>query len=60
MMKRLSTLIMMNSDPEEYVITDEMRDLIIRYMEACNDGRHSEAEKLLFEIKQHNNHESDD
>ena len=50
-MKRLSTLIMTNSDPE-YVISDDMRDLIIRYMEACNADEYAKSEELLHKIKQ--------
>ena len=37
------------SDP---IISDEMRDLIVRYMEACNDKDHSLEEQLLHQIKQ--------
>ena len=38
-----------------------MRDLIIRYMEACNDGRNSDAESILHQIrKQSLNDESHD
>ena len=29
-----------------------MRDLIIRYMEACNAGQNAEAEVILHKIKQ--------
>jgi len=29
-----------------------MRDLIIRYMEACNAGQDAEADNLLDKIKQ--------
>ena len=40
----------MNSDPD-YVLSDEVRDLIIRYMEACNAGEHAKAEVILQKIK---------
>ena len=48
-----------NSTPNEYQISDEVRDLIIRYMEACNEGKHAEAEVLLHKIKQQNNESHD-
>jgi len=41
-----------NSMPNEPLISDEMRDLIIRYMEACNAGQDAEADNLLDKIKQ--------
>jgi|TARA_B100001094_G_scaffold244670_1_gene241052 hypothetical protein len=39
---------------DEYVVTDEMRDLIIKYMEALNEGDHAKAEGLLHKIRQEN------
>ena len=53
MKNKLSTLIMTNSDPE-YVISDDMRDMIVRYMEAVNADNHSLAEELLYKIQQEN------
>ena len=41
-----------NSTPNDFPITDEMRDLIIRYMEACNADKHAEAEVILQKIRQ--------
>ena len=41
-----------NSMPNEYLISDEMRDLIIRYMEACNDGDKVKEEALIQAIKE--------
>ena len=41
-----------NSMPNAPLISDEMRDLIIRYMEACNAGQDAEAEDILHKIKQ--------
>ena len=43
-----------NSNPStnNFVISDEMRDLIIRYMEACNAGDKVKEEALLHAIKQ--------
>jgi len=35
----------------DYTISDEMRDLIIKYMEACNEGRYADSEQLLEQIK---------
>jgi hypothetical protein len=32
-------------------ISDELRDLILRYMTACNEGRYAESEELLAQIK---------
>jgi len=48
-----------NSMQNEYPISDEMRDLIIRYMEACNDGDKVKEEELLLAIKQHSKKTSD-
>jgi|SaaInlV_120m_DNA_3_1039746.scaffolds.fasta_scaffold07503_6 hypothetical protein len=39
---------------DDYVVTDEMRDLIIRYMEACNKGEDKLADSLLIQIKHEN------
>ena len=33
-------------------ISDDMRDLIVRYMEACNEGRYADSEQILLQIKQ--------
>ena len=41
-----------NSMSNAPLISDEMRDLIIRYMEACNAGQDAEADNLLDKIKQ--------
>ena len=35
----------------EYTISDDMRDLILKYMEACNEGRYADSEQLLEQIK---------
>ena len=47
-MKKNSSHSMQN----EFPISDEMRDMIVRYMEACNAGDHVKAEALLHAIKQ--------
>ncbi len=39
---------------DEYIVTDEMRDLIIKYMEALNEGDNAKAEGLLNKIRQEN------
>jgi len=39
---------------EEYVVSDKLRGLIIRYMEALTDDDHALAEGLLHEIRQEN------
>ena len=39
------------STPNSPQISDEMRDLIVRYMEACNAGQDAEADNLLHKIK---------
>ena len=39
---------------EEYVVSDEMRDLIIKYMEALNNDDHALAEGILHRIRQEN------
>ena len=41
-----------NSTPNSPLISDEMRDLIIRYMEACNEGDEVKEAALLDAIKQ--------
>ena len=35
----------------EYTISDDMRDLILKYMTACNEGRYADSEQLLEQIK---------
>ncbi|AIX28406.1 hypothetical protein M1M13_gp062 [Synechococcus phage ACG-2014j] len=32
-------------------ITDEMRDLIVQYMTACNEQRYADSEQILEQIK---------
>ena len=49
MKKRLSTQTIMRS---ENSISDEMRQLIISYMEACNAGEYADSEVLLQKIKE--------
>ncbi len=34
-----------------FVISDEMRDLIVRYMTAVNEEDHATAEELIHKIK---------
>ena len=34
-----------------FVISDEMRDLVVRYMTAVNEEDHATAEELLHKIK---------
>ena len=34
-----------------FVISDEMRDLIVRYMTAVNEDDHATAEELIHKIK---------
>jgi hypothetical protein len=41
----------------DVVISDEMRDLIIRYMEACNNKDHASELEYLRAIKQLGNKE---
>ena len=36
----------------EYTISDEMRDLIVQYMDACNKQEYAKSEELLQQIKQ--------
>tara|TARA_B100000902_G_scaffold140883_1_gene138808 strand:+ start:18213 stop:18359 length:147 start_codon:yes stop_codon:yes gene_type:complete len=33
-------------------ISDDMRDLIVKYMTACNEGRYADSEQILLQIKQ--------
>jgi hypothetical protein len=35
----------------DYVVSDQLRDLIVRYMEACNKGDNVSADALLDAIK---------
>ena len=35
----------------DYTISDDMRDLILKYMTACNEGRYADSEQLLEQIK---------
>ena len=44
-------------DSPDIVISDEMRDLIVRYMEACNNKDHALEEQLLHAIKQQGSQE---
>lgn len=36
---------------DDYTVSDEMRDLIVRYMTACNEQRYADSEQLLEQIK---------
>lgn len=40
------------TDTPNIVISDEMRDLIVQYMEACNKGHYAESEGILQQIKE--------
>ena len=56
-MKKLITVMKKKSkksttNVSDAVISDEMRDLIVRYMNACNDKDHHLEEELLHKIKQ--------
>ena len=42
----------MTNSGNEYVISDDMRDLILKYMTACNEGEYAKAEGLLQRIKE--------
>jgi len=55
-MKKNSSSCMMNimSDDKEYVVSDKVRGLIIKYMEACKDDDHALAEGILHTIRQEN------
>lgn len=35
----------------EYTISDDMRDLILKYMTECNEGRYADSEQTLEQIK---------
>ena len=39
---------------EEYVMSDKVRGLIIKYMEACKDDDYALAEGILHTIRQEN------
>ena len=43
-----------NSTQNDFQISDEMRDLIVQYMEACNEEDYSKAEGLLHKIRMEN------
>ena len=56
-MKKLITVMKKKSkksttNVSDAVVSDEMRDLIIRYMNACNDKDRPLEEELLHKIKQ--------
>ena len=40
-----------NNSTNDYVVSDELRDLIVRYMEACNTGDKVSSDALLDAIK---------
>jgi hypothetical protein len=42
---------------DDYTVSDEMRDLIVRYMESCNNKDRALEEQLLNAIKQQGNKE---
>ena len=39
------------NEEENYVVSDQLRDLIVRYMDACNKGDDVSADALLAAIK---------
>lgn len=41
------------SNSTNNLIDKELRDLILRYMEACNEGEYSLAETILQDIKEY-------
>jgi len=41
-------------------ISSEMRDLIIRYMEACNEGNNADAESILHQIRKNPDNNKDE
>ena len=43
-----------NSTPNEFQISDELKHLILSYMEASNAEDHSKAESLLHLIRKYN------
>jgi len=42
----------MTNSESNFVISDEMRALIIEYMTACNNQEHAKSEGLLQRIKE--------
>ncbi len=40
----------MNSNND--TLNSQINDLVLDYMTACNEGKHADAEELLFKIKQ--------
>ena len=48
-----------NSTHNDFPISNEMRDLIVRYMNACNANDHALSEQLLHQIKQQGEKEHD-
>ena len=40
----------MNSNND--TLNSQINDLVLEYMTACNEGKHADAEQLLFKIKQ--------
>ena len=44
----------------DYPISDDLRDLIVQYMTACNEQRYADSEVLLQKIKLQGKHDEID
>ena len=44
----------------DYHISDDLRDLIVQYMTACNEQRYADSEVLLQKIKLQGKHDEID
>ena len=42
-----------NSTPKD-ALSDELKGLILSYMEACNAGDYAKADNIMFSIKKYN------
>ena len=43
---------LMNMNSNNDTLNSQINDLVLDYMTACNEGKHADAEELLFKIRQ--------
>ena len=43
-----------NSTPKDYQMSDELKHMILSYMEACNAEDYTKADKIVLLIKKYN------
>jgi len=47
-----------NSMPNDYQMSDELKNLVLSYMEACNDDDYGKADNIIHLIKKYHKNES--